>query len=293
MDETPVRDRAAFLRAYDESMLRWPSGTEFTDLASDVGTTRVYSCGPGDGRPVLLLAAYGATSAEWNPLAHDLAADHRVHAVDVPGDPGRSIADGAPIATPADLRRWLGTVLTGLGLESAHLVGHSYGAWIALDLALGEPARVSALTLLDPTMCFAPLLKGYIFRATPVMLKPSGARRTALIRWETRGVPVNQEWLELTALGTDAFGLTSTVPTKIPGASAFPALTAPTTVVLAGRGRVNHARTVSRRAAARSTLISTHILADASHYGLPMTHPQQIADLVRAAGATPPRPPAT
>jgi pimeloyl-ACP methyl ester carboxylesterase len=281
---TAPRDRAAFLAAYDEAMLRWPPGTDFADLTGEFGTTRVYSCGPADGPPLVLLAAYGATSAEWNPLAHDLAADHRVYAVDVPGDPGRSVADGPAIESPAQLRRWLASVLSGLGLDAAHLVGHSYGAWIALDFALGEPARVSGLTLLDPTMCFAPLLKGFIFRATPTMMRPSGERRTRLIHWEMRGVPLNEGWLAVTALGTDAFGLTSTVPTKIPPASAFDTLAAPTTVVLAGRGRVNHAKTIARRAAVRSTLISTHILADASHYGLPMTHPQQIAALIRAGG---------
>lgn len=278
---TAPRDRAAFLAAYEEAMLRWPPGTAVTDLATEFGTTRVYSCGPATGRPVVLLAAYGATSAEWNPLAHDLAADHRVHAVDVPGDPGGSVADGTPIETPERMRAWLAAVLGGLGAPAAHLVGHSYGAWIALDFTLGEPTRVSGLTLLDPTMCFAPLLKGYIFRATPVMMRPSGERRTGLIRWETRGVSLNEGWLALTALGTDAFGLTSTVPTKIPPGSAFDALTAPTAAVFAGRGRVNNARAAARRAAARSPLISTYILADASHYGLPMTHPQQIATFVR------------
>lgn len=280
---TAPRNRAAFLAAYDAAMLRWPPGTDVTDLVSEFGTTRVYSCGPAGAPPVVLLAAYGATSAEWNPLAHDLAADRRVHAVDIPGDPGRSVADGTAIGSPTELRRWLASVLTGLGLASAHLVGHSYGAWIALDLALGDPSRVSGLTLLDPTMCFTPLLKGYIFRATPVMMKPTGDRRTGLIRWETRGVPMNEDWLALTALGTDAFGLTSTVPTRIPPGSAFAALTAPTTALFAGRGRVNQARTAARRAAARSTLISPHILADASHYGLPMTHPQQIAAFVRGS----------
>ena len=89
------------------------------------------------------------------------------------------------------------------------------GQWLALGL-----------TLLDPTMCFAPLVKSYIFRATPVMMRPSGERRTGLIRWETRGVPLNADWLALTALGTDAFGLTTTVSTRIPPASAFAALTA-------------------------------------------------------------------
>ncbi|WP_420121642.1 alpha/beta fold hydrolase [Nakamurella sp.] len=284
---TALRDRAAFRSAYDEAMRRWPPGTAVADLPSEFGLTRVYSCGPAQGRPVVLLSAYGATSLEWNALAHDLAADHRVHAIDVPGDPGGSVADGIPIDVPERMRAWLVGVLDGLGASSAHLVGHSYGAWIALDLALhgsgGAPARVSGLTLLDPTMCFAPLVKSYIFRATPVMMRPSGERRTGLIKWETRGVPLNQDWLALTALGTDAFGLTTTVSTRIPPASAFTALTAPTTALFAGRGRVNPTRSAARRAAARSPLITARILPDASHYGLPMTHPQQVAAAVRPA----------
>lgn len=286
---TALRDRAAFRSAYVEAMRRWPPGTEVADLPSEFGHTRVYSCGPAGGRPVVLLSAYGATSLEWNALAHDLAADHRVHAVDVPGDPGGSVAGDTPIDTPERMRAWLVGVLDGLGGPPAHLAGHSYGAWIALDLALhgategaaDGPARVSGLTLLDPTMCFAPLVKSYIFRATPVMMRPSGERRTGLIRWETRGVPLNEDWLALTALGTDAFGLTTTVPTRIPPASAFTALTAPTTAVFAGRGRVNPTRSAARRAGARSPLITAHVLPDASHYGLPMTHPQQVAAFVR------------
>lgn len=282
MTRPEPRDRETFLRRYDEAMQRWPAGTEFTDLDSEFGTTRVYSCGPAAGPPVVLLAAYGATSAEWNALAHDLVVDHRVHGVDVPGDPGRSVAAGTALANPADLRRWLASVLDGVGVERAQLVGHSYGAWIALDFALAEPARVSALMLLDPTMCFTPMLKGYLLRATPAMMKPSGARRAALIRWETRGVPLNDQWLELTALGTDAFGLTSTVPTRIP--HEVVGLRPPTTVVAAGRGRVNHARSLVKRARARSSVITTHTLPDATHYSLPMSHPQQIAEFVRAAG---------
>jgi pimeloyl-ACP methyl ester carboxylesterase len=51
-------------------------------------------------------------------------------------------------------------VLDGLGVELPELVGHSYGAWIALTYALQRPARVGKLTLLDPTMCFARCCRG-------------------------------------------------------------------------------------------------------------------------------------
>ena len=46
MADTPVRDRAAFLQAYDEAMRRWAPGTETLDLDSVFGRTRVYLSGP-------------------------------------------------------------------------------------------------------------------------------------------------------------------------------------------------------------------------------------------------------
>jgi pimeloyl-ACP methyl ester carboxylesterase len=72
-----------------------------------------------------------------------------VFAIDTPGDPNCSVAR-APIAEPAASAAWLDEVLDGLGLDRAHLVGASYGGWIALNQALHTPGRVASITLLDP-----------------------------------------------------------------------------------------------------------------------------------------------
>lgn len=44
----------------------------------------------------------------------------------------------------------LAAFMTGLSLESAHIVGESYGAYVALLLAARHPERVRALVLSDP-----------------------------------------------------------------------------------------------------------------------------------------------
>lgn len=51
----------------------------------------------------------------------------------------------------------LAAFITGLGLESAHVVGNSYGAYTALFLAARHPERVRALVLGDPPVL--PLLE--------------------------------------------------------------------------------------------------------------------------------------
>ena len=43
-----------------------------------------------------------------------------------------------------------GRLLEQLGWPTAHIVGHSYGALVALQLALDEPGRVATLALLEP-----------------------------------------------------------------------------------------------------------------------------------------------
>lgn len=45
---------------------------------------------------------------------------------------------------------WLDEVLTALDVGRAHLVGTSYGGWIALRHALRAPDAVASLALLDP-----------------------------------------------------------------------------------------------------------------------------------------------
>jgi len=90
-------------------------------------------------------------------VAGGLARSHRVIAVDPPGQPAACGPSSRPPRTAAELADWLDQVLDGLALNRAALIGHCYGAWLALRYALHAPQRVSRLVLLDPTDCFAPL----------------------------------------------------------------------------------------------------------------------------------------
>ncbi len=67
----------------------------------------------------------------------------------MPGDPNPSVAR-APLTPPASCAAWLDQLLGQLSDRPAHLVGLSYGSWVAANQALRAPARVTSITLLDP-----------------------------------------------------------------------------------------------------------------------------------------------
>ena len=102
--------------------------------------------------PVILLHGLGATSTSFLPTLWDLAQDHHVFAVDLPGF-GES---GKPIRPlhAAYFARWVVSFLDAVGLERAHLVGNSMGGRVALDVAMRTPERVSRVALLAPSLAW-------------------------------------------------------------------------------------------------------------------------------------------
>lgn len=259
---------ADFHEAYDKVMSAWPEGTGPLTVPTPFGDTHLNVCGPPDGPPLLLLPGGGATSASWFANAAALARTHRVHAVDLIGDPGRSVPGGRPLRTVADLTDWLDALLAGLGVEVTDLAGHSYGGWIALHYALHAPGRVRRLVLVDPTQCFAGFRPAYLLHALPMLLRPSAHRVRAFLRWETGGAPLDPDWLRLREA---AAGYPSVRPVTgpRPSAAGLRALDVPVLLLLAGNSRTHEARRVAARATALLPRVTATVLPDVSHHALP------------------------
>ncbi len=93
-----------------------------------------------------MLHGVGTSAGEWSWVLPGLALNHRVYAVDLPGYDG---SYEPPDYAPAFTATFIGSFLDAVGLESAVVVGNSFGGLTALHPALSEPARVSALVLSD------------------------------------------------------------------------------------------------------------------------------------------------
>ncbi|GAA3805135.1 alpha/beta fold hydrolase [Streptomyces chiangmaiensis] len=261
-----------FHAAYDKVLAQWPADTRQGTVATDFGSTRVNSCGPGDGPPLVLLPGGRATSASWFANAAALSRVFRVHAVDLIGDAGRSVPNPSrPVRTVADLAAWLDAVLDGLGIGRAALAGHSYGGWIALHYALHAPGRVTRLALLDPTQCFAGYRAGYLLHALPMVLRPTARRIRAFLEWETGGVPP-AAWLRLQET-TAGFPTARPVTGPRPSAAALRSLRTRVLLLVAANSRTHDPLHVAARAAELLQDVETHVLPEVSHHALPYTNP--------------------
>ncbi|MFI9201826.1 alpha/beta fold hydrolase [Streptomyces sp. NPDC053048] len=169
--------RARVLAAYDRAMAHWPQPREERDVETAFGTTRVHAYNTdADGIPVVLLHGQSAGPVEWAPHVAAFAEGRAVFAVDRVGEPGYS-TQTAPIRTPDDTAAWLEEVLAALGLERVHLVGHSYGGWVALNHAVRAPGRIASVAVYDPPSALAPLRPGFVFRAIALTVGKSDASR--------------------------------------------------------------------------------------------------------------------
>ncbi len=101
----------------------------------------------GTGPPLVLLHGAGDNALDWRWVMPDLATAHRVYAPDLPGSPN-SVRPFANYS-PAFFERFVAGFLDALGIERAAMVGNSLGGLVALRLAFSEPARVTALVLVD------------------------------------------------------------------------------------------------------------------------------------------------
>ncbi len=124
----------------------------FTRARIETSETVINLVHGGSGSPVLLLHGYPQTHAMWHKVAPLLAHRHTVVAADLRGygDSGKPPVEGD--AEKYSKRRTAGDmleVMTALGHESFHVVGHDRGARVGHRLALDAPGRVRSFTTLD------------------------------------------------------------------------------------------------------------------------------------------------
>jgi pimeloyl-ACP methyl ester carboxylesterase len=118
--------------------------------------TILFVHGAGMDHSVWPLQARHFAYRGWNALAVDL--------------PGHGRSAGEPLGSIGAMADWLAALLEALRVPAAHLVGHSMGALIGLELAARHRKRVARLALLGaaPKMPVHPALLEAAARPEPL-----------------------------------------------------------------------------------------------------------------------------
>ena len=151
------------MAAYEASMRLWPVPYEDMSIRSRFGSTHLVICGPKDAPPLVLLHCFFTSLTNWAYNIADLSRNHRVYALDMMGQPSKSIPD-QPIRNRGEMAEWLTSMLDALGISKTDLIGYSYGGFAALNYALHTPDRLRKLVLLTPIGCFVPLKTQFYIR---------------------------------------------------------------------------------------------------------------------------------
>jgi pimeloyl-ACP methyl ester carboxylesterase len=102
----------------------------------------------GTGPPILLLHGIGADHTIWAAMIPFLSPSFRVIAPDLRGH-GRSSTPAGSTYTLEELSTDLLALLSARQVDSAHVVGLSGGALLALRLGLDHPRRLRSLTMVS------------------------------------------------------------------------------------------------------------------------------------------------
>jgi pimeloyl-ACP methyl ester carboxylesterase len=272
--------QSRFLAAYDAAIDYWPTPPKHRDVATRFGTTHVLVSGPASGSPIVLLHAIAVSSPAWYADIAAFADAHPVYSIDTITDPGRS-RQSAPVRSGDDYAAWLAEVLAALGLDRVHLVGLSYGGWLALNQARRSPDGLASVTAVDPVGAIGRGQASFLVKIVPDSLLALAKSEKAihrLLRRLNNGTVPSQPLLDLSVAGLRTFRAKQPFPKKQSDAE-LGGIDLPTLLFFCGRSPVNRAHRAAERSRRCIPNVEVDVVADAGHM-LPVEHPALFTERV-------------
>ena len=275
--------RARFMAAYDAVLHVWPVPFDELDVPTRLGPTHVVASGPPDAPALVLLPSFAGTATAWRLNIEALSRHYRTFAVDVIGQPGKSVATQR-IRNRRQLADWLADVLDGLKLERASMVGCSFGGFLALNQAALTPARVERVVLISPAgtfasqfwkLVYAMMIKGTIRKLARRLSKSGPAPSMA----DLGMMPKDGLWAALMAVTmAEAPKVAIVSPAVLPGAE-LRAIRAPTLLLIGDQERLYEPRAMLQLAQKRMPQLQAALVKDADHIAA-MAQPDDVNERI-------------
>ncbi len=284
---------ARYLAAYEAALADWPVPFEERDLPTRLGPTHVIVSGPPDAPPLVLLHSFAGSATVWRPNVEALSRHFRTYAVDVIGQPGKSVATRA-LRNRRDYASWFTDLLDGLGVTRTSIVGCSFGGFLALSQAALTPDRIDRVVLISPAGSFV----GLSLRFRVLMLTGPLRRRVRRLLGDKRPPdiadlggpraplhPEDAKWRALMSVTMSESAMVSVTEAPVFRRSELRRVTAPTLLLIGDLERLYEPRATLALAKQRMPKLQTAIVANADHIAA-MAQPEDVnARILRFLGA--------
>jgi pimeloyl-ACP methyl ester carboxylesterase len=231
----------------------------------------------------VLLPSFAGTAMAWRLNIEGLSAHYRTYAVDVIGQPGKSIANRR-IRNRQQLAAWLSDVLDGLNVDHASLVGCSFGGFLALNQALMTPERIERAVLISPVgtfssqfwkLVYAMMIKGTVRK----LLRRVKGSKLAPSMADLGMTPKDVKWAALMAVTMSEAPKVGIIRPTVFTNAQLRAIRVPTLLLIGEHERMYQPHALLQLAQQRMPQLQGAIVDDADHIAA-MAQPADVNDRI-------------
>lgn len=276
--------RERYMAAYDALLQDWPVPYEELDFVTNFGSTHVIASGPLNAPSLLLLPSFAGSATVWRLNIAGLSRHFRTYAVDVIGQPGKSLTP-EPLRDRYDYAQWLTGLLDALSIERTSIVGCSFGGFLALNQASLMPERINRVVLISPVGIFSSQFWRlfYVFRIKRPILKLkrllTGGKQPSSLADLGVSPPRDAKWGALMAATMSAFARMSVISPPVFSTRELRAIPVPALLLIGDAERSCDPPAMLKSAQKRMPLLEGAIVPDANHIAA-MAQPDDVNDRI-------------
>lgn len=139
--------RSEILNFYENLLKDWTKPYQEHFIQTQFGETFAIECGKNTDYVIVLLHGSSSNSSMWKADVEKYSKNHRVIAIDIIGECGKSSENRPPFKNN-NYAEWLNDIFVKLNVNRAIIIACSLGGWIAINFTLEYPEKTTKLVLL-------------------------------------------------------------------------------------------------------------------------------------------------